>query len=199
MRRRNFKRYRTARDSQKSKVYKFGWELAKGTDSWGPITRTRTRTYADGGHSSWESTWDTYQSVMTEQECIKFVNKAHRWWYGDTQNKLANVEITFANRNGSCFYLPMENKLLIRTKWGMNKDILLHELSHYIIGRSTRKEFRCQGGHGKIFMRIYATLLARFTQHSMTEIKRVAKKHKAKMCGTKDSNGKNIRRKLKQS
>ena len=157
------------------------------------------RNYSNGTHSAWESDTPFYVSNMTEQECIKFVNKAHRWWYGDTQNKLANVEITFANRNGSCFYLPMENKLLIRTKWGMNKDILLHELSHYIIGRSTRKEFRCQGGHGKIFMRIYATLLARFTQHSMTEIKRVAKKHKAKMCGTKDSNGKNIRRKLKQS
>lgn len=201
MRRRNFKRYRTARDSQKSKVYKFGWELAKGTDSWGPITRTRTRTYADGGHSSWESTWDTYQSVMTEQECIKFVNKAHRWWYGDTQNKLADVRVEFlgGGYRGPSFYRYETNTINIKKSGMQNKHVLLHELSHYIIGRSTRKEFRCDADHGKIFMRILATLLARFTEHSMTEIKQTAKKCKAKMSGLKDSNGKNIRRKLKAS
>lgn len=199
MRRRNFKRYRMARDSQRSRVYKFERDLAEGSESWGILHRSHRRTYANGTHSEWDSSVPFYISNMTEQECMKFVNKAHRWWYKDTENRLSDVKITFANRDGSCFYLPMENKLLIRTKWGMNKDILLHELTHYIIGRSTRKEFRCEGSHGKIFMRILATLLARFTQHSMTEIKRVAKKNKAKMCGLKDSSGKNIRRKLKAS
>jgi predicted SprT family Zn-dependent metalloprotease len=196
----NWKKYPKARDFQRSRVYKFGWEIAEGTESWGPTTRTRSRTYEDGGRLEWDDTWDTYQSAMTEEESIKFLDKAHRWWYGDTENKLYDIRVKFLKRGyrGTSFYRPTENTLNIK-KWGMNKNVLLHELTHYIIGRSTRKEFRCEPSHGKIFMRIFATLLARFTNVKMTEIKRVAKKHKVKMCGLKDSNGKNIRRKLKQS
>ena len=172
MRRRNYKKYKTARDTQKLKVYRFGWEV---------------RDRING-------------RIETEEECIKFINKAHRWWYGDTQNKLAEVPVKFRNGyGGNSWYQPRNNTIFIKRYWGKHKWNLLHELTHYIIGRSTRKEFRCDAPHGKIFMRIFATLLARFTELSMTEIKAIAKKHKAKMCGLKDSNGKNIRRKLKQS
>jgi len=172
MRRRNYKRYKKARDSQKLKVYRFGWEIESLIND----------------------------KIETEEECIKFINKAHRWWYGDTQNKLAEVPVKFTNgSDGTSWYRPKNNTIYIKRYWGKHKETLLHELTHYIIGRSTRKEFRCDATHGKIFMRIFATLLARFTELSMREIKAIAKKNKAKMCGLKDSNGKNIRRKLKQS
>jgi hypothetical protein len=179
-------RYQRERDTQRRKVYNFGYEVRGLVDK-----------------------------IESQEDCVKFLNKAHRWWYGDTDSscriyhgsrfshncfqKLADIKVVFRTGRGRSWYQIRDRTIHIRQPWGKNKEVLLHELAHYIMGRSTRKEFQCAAWHGKIFMRIFITLLARFTDLSMTQLKAIAKKHKAKMCGLKDSNGKNIRRKLKQS
>ena len=122
-----------SRDTQRSKVYK--WEMEFFSDY-------RNR------------------SVWTEDQCVKYINEAYKWW---TSNKNAKtVKVKFENdfnSNRSSHFKSRTNTIKIQRKWATNPIVCSHELAHYIEHNDV---CRGEASHGPVFMRVMLTLIDKF-------------------------------------
>ena len=145
-----------ARDTQKSKVYK--WEK----EFFGDIQRS---------------------SVWTEDQCVKYINEAYKWW---TSNKDANpVKVNFLNgfnRPSSSYFRPASNCIALQKNIHTNPIVCSHELAHYIQHNDV---CRGEASHGPVFMRIMLTLIDKFTDHSLGDMIKSARAAKVKVAGLK--------------
>ena len=147
-----------SRDTQRSKVYK--WEMEFFSDY-------RNR------------------SVWTEDQCVKYINEAYKWW---TSNKNAKtVKVKFENdfnSNRSSHFKSRTNTIKIQRKWATNPIVCSHELAHYICYNDV-----CDGvKHGPVFMRVMLTLIDKFTEHSLGDMIKSARTAKVKVAGLKRPN-----------
>ena len=152
-------RKKMSRDTQKSKVYK--WEKEFFGDN-------------------------AYSSVWTEDQCVKYINEAYKWW---TSNKDANpIKVKFLNafnRQSPSYFSPDDNLIGLQKNVHTNPIICSHELAHYIEHNDV---CRGEASHGPVFMRVMLTLIDKFTEHSLGDMIKSARAAKVKVAGLKVPN-----------
>ena len=143
-----------SRDTQKSKVYK--WE----------------RSFFGEDHD---------RSVWTEDQCVKYINEAYKWWTSNKNAKTVKVKFENSfNSNRSSHFKLSTNTIKIQRKWATNPFVCSHELAHYIHYNDV-----CRGevSHGPVFMRVMLTLIDKFTEHSLGDMIKSARAAKVKVAG----------------
>ena len=126
---------------------------------------------------------DYDRSVWTEDQCVKYINEAYKWW---TSNKDANpVKVNFLNgfnRPSSSYFRPASNCIALQKNIHTNPIVCSHELAHYIQHNDV---CRGEASHGPVFMRIMLTLIDKFTDHSLGDMIKSARAAKVKVAGLK--------------
>ena len=159
---------------------------------------------------NWENTelkelgivWN--KSVLTKNKCELFIVNAIRWWgrekllpklqkpndlHQHSTKSGGVVWVKFRNYHrtygGNSYYILEENSITLRNGWALNKLVCLHEAAHLILDNhrgQIKKAHKC-ASHGPEFMRIYLTLLARFTPLTMSQLTKSARNCKIKISG----------------
>ena len=143
------------------------------------------------------------KSVLTEDECELIIVNAIRWWGRENLiSKLpkpkdyvfgkrhktrlgGNVSVRFRNYEygGTSWYRSFGNSITLTRQWALNKLVCLHETAHLILCRHPYRELKDCASHGAEFMRIYLTLLVRFTPLTMSQLTKSARKRRIKISG----------------
>ena len=188
------------RDSQKQKVYDWGFEL-KGV---GRTIKHKEKQYyvlpklvgavriIEMENRAYE--YSPNNPLLSVEECEDLVRKALTWWFRlGNQNALKNGRTVYAHgRNIGAPRIRINEHAysfagrsswgrseLVFTPGGLRKDTILHEISHYII--STHGLHWYDGGHGPYFMRVFIELMGHYMKSNRSELTRSAKKNKIKV------------------
>lgn len=166
-----------SRDNQRSKVY--SWE------------RSDLKAL---GHN-------LFKSVLTEDECELIIVNAVRWWgrenllsklpakkdfinrYPTESGGRVRVEFRNYSYGGKSWYRRSTNTVTLTKQWALNKGVCLHETAHLLLNKNPERAVRNCASHGAEFMRIYLTLLVRFTPFTMSQLSQSARKRRVKISG----------------
>ena len=96
-----------------------------------------------------------------------------------------SVLVKFRNYEygGTSWYTSFGNSITLTRQWALNKLVCLHEVAHLILCKHPDRELRDCASHGAEFMRIYLTLLVRFTPLTMSQLTKSARKRRIKISG----------------
>ena len=124
---------------------------------------------------------DYDRSVWTEDQCVKYINEAYKWWTSNKNAKTVKVkfENSFNSNRSSMFYRGA-NTIKIQRSWSTNPFVCSHELAHYIHHNDV---CRGEASHGPVFMRVMLTLIDKFTEHSLGDMIKSARAAKVKVAG----------------
>ena len=151
---------------------------------------------------------DLFTSVLTEDECELFIVNAIRWWgrenlisklpkpveyetrrWGKVKMRFhktrlgGSVKVKFRNYDygGTSWYDPSDNSIHLTRQWALNKIVCLHEAAHLLLNKNPKLCISNCAWHGAEFMRIYLTLLVRFTPFTMSQLSQSARKRRIKI------------------
>lgn len=97
--------------------------------------------------------------------------------------KSIRVKFQTTDANYSSHYKPWANEIKLMTGWALNPMVCLHEVAHLLLNNNPKGCIRNCASHGAEFMRIYLTLMVRFTPVSMSQFMQSARKRRIKISG----------------
>ena len=151
----------------------------------------------------WENNdlgYNLFKSVLTEDECELIIVNAIRWWGRENlisrlpkfrksrfhKTRLGeNVRVKFRNYdyNGKSWYDPTDNSIHLTRQWALNRGVCLHEAAHLLLNKNPKLCISNCAWHGAEFMRIFLTLIVRFTPLTMSQLTKSARKRRIKISG----------------
>jgi hypothetical protein len=134
------------RDFQRSKVYK--WEQKLFTK------------------------YGMFESKLEERQVILFISKVF------LDEKKPSIPVYFKAGGSACYfsYAYDDVSLTFTSSWGLNKIVLLHEISHYLVFLDKIEE----GGHSEHFVGKYIYLLSKYLKIDKESLWSSAEKNKIK-------------------